>query len=302
MVFFSRTLCVLCAFTVQYDVLAFFYSRHSIIDFIVGDKVIKIGIIGGTGVYDPSILENVREVETKTPYGTVCYKVGDFAGKSIAFIPRHGSKHSIAPHLINYQANIWAMKKIGVSNILATAAVGSLHLPMKLGDFVLVDQFIDFTKNRVNTFHEGGRRGVVHVDLTKPYCSTLRDKLLVVAQNIGLTVHSQGTYVCTEGPRFETPAEIAMFSALGGHLVGMTNVPEVVLAREAEMCYSTIAMVTNFAAGIAKAPLTYGEVIDVMKQNTDNLKTLLMNTIKLIDIEADCICQHALAEYGGFKI
>ncbi|MBP2626479.1 MAG: methylthioadenosine phosphorylase [Firmicutes bacterium] len=264
--------------------------------------MIKIGIIGGTGVYDPSILKNVHQVETMTPYGKVNYKVGDFAGKSIAFIPRHGSKHSIAPHLINYRANIWAMKKIGVNNILATAAVGSLHLPMNLGDFILVDQFIDFTKNRVMTFHEGGEKGVVHVDLTNPYCPTLRDKLLVAAQNIGIAVHSQGTYVCTEGPRFETPAEIAMFSKLGAHLVGMTNVPEVVLAREAEMCYSTIAMVTNYAAGISSTPLTYGEVIKIIKQNTENLKTLLMNTIKLIDIEADCSCQHALDEYGGFKI
>jgi len=269
---------------------------------MVGDKLIKIGIIGGTGVYDPNILENVRKIETMTPYGRVCYKVGDFAGKSIAFIPRHGSKHSIAPHLINYRANIWAMKKIGVCNILATAAVGSLHLPMQLGDFVLLDQFIDFTKNRVMTFHEGGKRGVVHVDLSSPYCPSLRDKLLVASQNSGITVHSQGTYICTEGPRFETPAEIIMFSKLGGHLVGMTNVPEVVLAREAEICYSAIAMVTNFAAGISKTPVTYGEVIEIMNQNTEKLKTLLMNTIKLIDIEADCSCRHALAEYGGFKI
>ncbi len=279
-----------------------FLFRQDKIEIAEGDTMIGIGIIGGTGVYDPSMLDNVRQLEIITPYGTVCYKVGDFAGKSIAFIPRHGNKHSIAPHLINYRANIWAMKKIGVSRILATAAVGSLHLPMKLGDFVLVDQFIDFTKNRVNTFHEGGQRGVVHVDLTIPYCDSLRTKLLAVGKSIGLGIHPQGTYICTEGPRFETPAEIAMFSKFGGHLVGMTNVPEVILAREAEICYGTIAMVTNFAAGISKNPLTYGEVTTVMKQNTDNLKTLLMDTIKLIDLDEDCTCQHALAEYGSFKI
>lgn len=264
--------------------------------------MIRIGIIGGTGVYDPSILNNIREIETVTPYGTVSYKVGDFAGKSIAFIPRHGSKHSIAPHLINYRANIWALKKIGVTHILATAAVGSMQLAMKLGDFVLVDQFIDFTKNRITTFHEGGERGVVHVDLTHPYCSALREKLQAVGHEIGISIHGQGTYVCTEGPRFETPAEIAMFTQLGGNVVGMTNVPEVVLAREAEMCYSTIAMVTNFAAGISPNPLTYGEVIEIMNQNTENLKKLLMNTIQLIDVKATCSCQHALREYGGFKI
>jgi len=269
---------------------------------MVGDNLITIGIIGGTGVYDPSILQQVRDVETVTPYGKVCCKVGDFAGKSIAFLPRHGSKHSIAPHLINYRANIWAMKKMGVRNILATAAVGSMQLSMKLGDFVLVDQFIDFTKNRINTFHEGGERGVVHADLTNPYCHSLRDKLQSVGAKLGISIHSQGTYVCTEGPRFETPAEIAMFSKWGGHVVGMTSVPEVTLAREAEMCYATIAMVTNFAAGIAKKPLTYGEVIDIMNQNTKKLKTLLMDTIQLIDNNVDCSCQRALAEYGGFKI
>jgi len=172
---------------------------------------------------------------------------------------------------------------------------------MKLGDFVLVDQFIDFTKNRVSTFHEGNERGVVHVDVTHPYCSSLKQYLLSAAKESGIAVHSEGTYICTEGPRFETPAEIAMFAKMGGHLVGMTSVPEVVLAREAEMCYSTIAMVTNFAAGISQHPLTYGEVIDIMNQNTENLKKLLMKTITLMDMTADCSCQHALAEYGGFK-
>lgn len=263
--------------------------------------MISIAIIGGTGVYDPDILENIHQEVVLTPYGSVCYNIGDFLGKTIAFIPRHGSKHSIAPHLINYQANIWAMKKVGVKKILATAAVGSLNLDMKLGDFILIDQFIDFTKNRKNTFYEGGERGVVHVDLTNPYCPSLRENLLEASQNIGISIHSKGTYVCTEGPRFETPAEINMFAKLGGHLVGMTNVPEVVLAREAEMCYSTIAMVTNFAAGISPNLLTYGEVIEVMNANTDNLKKLLMNTIASIDVEVDCCCQHSLAEYGGFK-
>jgi 5'-methylthioadenosine phosphorylase len=262
----------------------------------------SIAIIGGTGVYDPKILENVHQDEIVTPYGLVNYNVGDFSGKSIAFIPRHGSKHSIAPHLINYRANIWAMKKIGVTQILATAAVGSLNSAMGLGDFVLIDQFLDFTKSRISTFYEGEERGVVHVDLTIPYCPSLRKNLLKAAQKIDLTIHNKGTYVCTNGPRFETPAEINMFAKFGGHLVGMTNVPEVILAREAEMCYSTIAMVTNYAAGISPNPLTYGEVIEVMNANNEKLKKLLMNTITSIDIEADCCCQHSLEEYGGFTL
>lgn len=262
--------------------------------------MVKIAIIGGTGVYDPRILANIRQEEVATPYGLVQYKVGEYAGKEVAFIPRHGATHSIPPHLINYRANIWAMKKIGVQNIIATTAVGSLNLDMKPGDFVLIDQFIDFTKNRHTTFYEGGERGVVHVDVTSPYCRTLRDVLAKAAAKTEIQIHAKGTYVCTEGPRFETPAEIAAYAKLGGDLVGMTNVPEVVLAREAEMCYVTVSMVTNYAAGISPLPLTHSEVLDTMKENTDKIKKLIMASIMLIDTDLDCSCRQALAEYGGF--
>lgn len=264
--------------------------------------MIKIAIIGGTGVYDPRILANIRQEEVATPYGLVQFKVGEYAGKEVAFIPRHGANHSIPPHLINYRANIWAMKKIGVQNIIATTAVGSINLDMKPGDFVLIDQFIDFTKNRHTTFYEGGEQGVVHVDVTNPYCLTLRDALAKSADQSEIQIHSKGTYVCTEGPRFETPAEISAYAKLGGDLVGMTNVPEVVLAREAEMCYVTVSMVTNYAAGISPLPLTHGEVLDTMRENTEKIKKLIMAAIAMINPEADCPCRHALAEYGGFKL
>lgn len=262
----------------------------------------KIAIIGGTGVYDPRILDNVREEQIDTPYGTVNFKVGEFAGKEIAFIPRHGSKHSIPPHLINYRANIWAMKKIGVQNIIATTAVGSLNQAMKPGDFVIIDQFLDFTKNRTTTFYEGGERGVAHLDVTEPYCATLRGKLQLAAQNLGIAIHPKGVYVCTEGPRFETPAEIKMFAKLGGDLVGMTNVPEVTLAKEAEMCYATVSMVTNFAAGISPQPLTHNEVVETMAANAENIKNLIMECITMLEPNTNCSCQAALAEYGGFKL
>ena len=261
-----------------------------------------IAIIGGTGLYDPKMLDNIRQEHIATPYGEVKYKVGEFAGQSIAFIPRHGSKHSIPPHLINYRANIWAMKKIGVTKIISTTAVGSLNLAMKPGSFVVVDQFIDFTKNRVNTFFEGGERGVVHVDVTQPYCRELSTILIAAAKNLGIPVHETGTDICTEGPRFETPAEIKAFAVMGGDLVGMTNVPEVVLAREAEMCYTTVSMVTNYAAGIAKQQLTHGEVLKTMQANTENIKKMVMDAISAIDSRKDCSCRHALAEYGGFKL
>lgn len=262
----------------------------------------RIAIIGGTGVYDPSILCDVSDAETQTPYGIVNYKLGEFNGKQIAFIPRHGSQHSIAPHLINYRANIWAMKAIGVENIIATTAVGSLNLAMKPGDFVLPNQFLDFTKNRINTFYEGGNRGVVHVDLTNPYCTELRKILFAAGQSSGFRIHNGGSYVCTEGPRFETPAEITMFSKLGGDLVGMTSVPEGVLAREAEMCYATVSMVTNFAAGISSEVLTHKEVLDTMAANNENIKQLIMAAVNLIQLDVDCSCRHALAEYGGFAL
>jgi 5'-methylthioadenosine phosphorylase len=262
----------------------------------------NIAIIGGTGVYDPKILNNVREQVIPTPYGVVRFMSGEYAGKEIAFIPRHGSKHSIPPHLINYRANIWAMKKLGVKNIIATTAVGSLNLAMKPGNFVLIDQFLDFIKNRTTTFYEGGARGVVHVDVTTPYCPSIRAVLAETAAKLGITIHQQGTYVCTEGPRFETPAEIKMFAKFGGDVVGMTNVPEVILAREAEMCYATISMVTNFAAGISPQPLTHHEVLETMQANTENIKQLILATIKRLEPDTDCACQHALAEYGGFKL
>lgn len=263
--------------------------------------MISMAIIGGTGVYDPRILSNIGEQSVETPYGGVTFMVGDYAGKRVAFIPRHGNKHSIPPHLINYRANIWAMKQIGVRSILATTAVGSLNLAMKPGDFVIVDQFLDFTKGRVSSFYEGGQRGVVHVDVTEPYCPTLRQVIMKSAAATDISIHDRGVYVCTEGPRFETPAEIRMFAKLGGDLVGMTNVPEVVLAKEAEMCYSTISMVTNFAAGISPQALTHGEVLDTMRENSEKIKRLLMKTIELTDMQ-DCACQHALSEYGGFKL
>lgn len=264
--------------------------------------MIKIAIIGGTGVYDPRILDNVREDNLTTPYGEVRFKVGDYNGQTVAFIPRHGSNHSIPPHLINYRANTWAMKKLGVRNIIATTAVGSLNVDMKPGDFVLIDQFLDFTKNRIHTFYEGGERGVVHVDVTSPYCSDLRSKLFAAATKHNISIHDRGVYVCTEGPRFETPAEISMFAKLGGDLVGMTNVPEVVLAREAEMCYATVSMVTNYGAGISAQPLTHGEVLDTMAANAENIKKLIMETIASLEPDKECQCHKALAEYGGFKL
>lgn len=255
---------------------------------------VSMAIIGGTGVYDPNILSNIRDVSVSTPYGDVTVKVGEYQGREVAFMNRHGAGHTVPPHLINYRANIAGLKKLGVKSVLATAAVGSLNPDMKPGDFVFVDQFLDFTKSRAQTFFEGGEQGVIHVDVTDPYCSEMRKIMAQAGDEHGLSYHMGGVYITTEGPRFETPAEIKMYRQFGGDLVGMTSVPEVILAREAEMCYATVCMVTNFAAGISPIPLTHQEVLDVMAENAANMRKLAMGTMGLLTSGRQCRCHTAV--------
>ncbi|SFG39701.1 5'-methylthioadenosine phosphorylase [Desulfotomaculum arcticum] len=247
----------------------------------------KIAIIGGTGVYDPNILTDIAEEKVDTPFGQAKVKIGSYLTKRVAFMARHGEEHSVPPHLVNYRANIYALKMLGVKNIFATAAVGSLNPEMKPKDFVFMDQFLDFTKTRAQTFVEDG---VIHLDMTDPYCPRIRKVLREAAEKLGLAHHNYGTYVCAEGPRFETPAEIKMYKQLGGDLVGMTSVPEVVLAREAGICYATIAMVTNFAAGISPTKLSHQEVVDIMDENAQNLRNLAMEAIANLNEDEACPC------------
>ena len=261
--------------------------------------MVKIGIIGGTGVYDAEMLEGISEEHVNTDYAIIKVMVGEYKGVSAAFLPRHGADHAVPPHMVNYRGNIMALKKLGVERVVATGAVGSLNLEMIPGEIVLVDQFIDFTKNRIQTFYDTPGSGVVHIDMTEPYCSDLRKVVAAAAEAAAVPVKVTGTYVCTEGPRFETPAEIKMYSKLGGALVGMTSVPEVVLAREAELCYCTLAMVTNFAAGISPNLLTHAEVLEAMEKNNANLKKLIMKTIEIMPGERNCRCGHALGERGS---
>jgi 5'-methylthioadenosine phosphorylase len=178
-----------------------------------------------------------------------------------------------------------------------------LDLTYQPGDFVLLDQFIDFTKSRVMTFYEGGGQGVVHVDMTEPYCPEIRGLLVKAASKANVPLKSPGVaYICTEGPRFETPAEIKMFSQLGGQVVGMTSVPEVILAREAEICYATIGMVTNYAAGISPDPLTHQEVVETMQQTQGRLRKLIVAVIEhAYEYKRECSCKSAIAELGKFK-
>lgn len=251
---------------------------------------IELAVIGGTGVYRADMLEDLKEKKVLTAYGVVELMTGTCHGRRVAFLTRHGKNHSVPPHRINYQANIMALKKLGVKQIIATTAVGSLNSDMKPMDFVLPDQFLDFTKVRKNTFFEGDGTGVVHVDVTEPYCARTRVLIEAKAKELGLPLHNGGCYVCAEGPRFETPAEIRMYKMLGGDLVGMTSVPEVVLAREAGMCYATISMVTNFAAGISKQNLSHQEVLEAMAMLSGNISNLIMALLETIPVDFDCSC------------
>ena len=246
-----------------------------------------IGIIGGSGVYEiTQKVDSCRKELITTDYGDVEVSILDICSKKVAFIPRHASGHSIPPHKINFRANIDALKNVGVTKIIATNSVGSMNPEMPPGSFVIPDDFLDFSQNRAKTFFEDK---VVHIDVTEPYCPSLRD---VLAESGDVILG--GTYVCTEGPRFETPAEIKMFRMLGGDLVGMTGLPEVTLAREREMCYNSICIVSNYASGISENALTIDEVFEMLKEMEVELLDLIYNFIKNVDDSPECTCNHAL--------
>jgi 5'-methylthioadenosine phosphorylase len=255
-----------------------------------------IGIIGGSGVYDPNLFEDVKKIKIATPYGapSAPVEVGNFLGKRVAFITRHGHGHTIPPHMVNYRANIWAMKELGVERIISPCAVGSLKEELPPKHFVVPDQYIDFTKKREYTFFDGGR--TYHTSLADPYCKTLRETVLTGAKEEGLDVTGTGTYICIEGPRFSTRAESKMFRQFAD-IIGMTAVPEVQLAREAEICYATIAMVTDYDVWADK-PVDAGEVEQTMLANAKNIQRLLKNVIPKIPEKRDCECKDALRFAG----
>jgi 5'-methylthioadenosine phosphorylase len=250
----------------------------------------RVAIVGGSGVDVSSLLGGTQAKTVGTPYGDVAVEVGEFQGQEIGFLRRHGPGHSVPPHRINYRANIWALSELGVERVLTTAAVGSLREEMAPGHFVIVDQFLDFTKQRPSTFHEGGPEGVVHVDVTAPFCPQLRELLVSHGTSLDVPVHDGGVYVCAEGPRYETAAEIRAFAMLGGDLAGMTVVPEVVLARELGLCYANIASVTNLAAGLTESPLSHEEVLEAQAGLADRLERLLTSVLGEIPEERTCPC------------
>lgn len=261
----------------------------------------RIAIIGGTGVYNPDILNDVEERIIENKYGRAKVMSGTYQGEEMVFLARHGADHSVPPHLVNYRANIWALKELGVERVIATAAVGSLNLDMEPGHFVVVNDFLDFTKSRPSTFYDGGEMGVVHCDMTEPYCREIRLALYEAGRDLGLPIHNGGVYVCSEGPRFETAAEITMYRRLGGDLVGMTSVPECTLARELGICYATVAMVSNYAAGVYPTRLTHKEVLEAMAKSGEQLRSLFMKAVGLIAHKRECECEQILTEIEELK-
>ena len=255
----------------------------------------EIAIIGGSGLYDPAIVEEAKEVKIYTPYGLPSdfITVGVVRGRRVAFLPRHGRRHQIPPHMINYRANLWALKELGVTRVISVSAVGSLREDYEPGDFVCTDQFIDMTKNRVYTFYDGPV--VAHVSMADPFCPELRKVCIEVARKLGIKMHEKGTYVCIEGPRFSTRAESRLWRSFKADIIGMTLVPEVNLARELRMCFLNIAMVTDYDVW-AERPVTAHEVARVMRENVEKVKKLLYELIPSIPKERGCNCHKYMDE------
>ena len=253
----------------------------------------EIGIIGGTGIYDPGLLEDSKDIKVFTPYGKPSdfITIGVFKGKKIAFMPRHGKGHQIPPHNINYRANIWSLKQLGVTRIIAPAAVGSLKEELKPGDIVIPDQFIDRTTGRSSSFYDGGQ--VCHISTADPFCPELSEIAFKAGKELNLPIHKDGTCVVIQGPRFSTKAESKLFRSWGADIINMTIVPECVLAREAEICYVPIATITDYDVW-KEGLVSVDEIIKTLKENVDKTRKLLEVMMPRIPEERSCICKDAL--------
>ncbi len=263
-----------------------------------------IGVFGGSGFY--SLLDDVRRQHLKTPYGEPSgdFALGSLDGQEVVFLPRHGSKHTVPPAQINYRANLWGMRKLGVTQLIAPTAAGSLQPHIRPGDFVVCDQFVDRTQGRADTFFTGPRVG--HVSAADPYCPRLRSLTVATGRELGVTVHDGGTVVVVNGPRFSTRAESRWYAAQGWEVVNMTQYPELILARELELCYVNIALITDYDSGLegspGVAPVSVAEVDRFFRDNNDRVRELILRLIrKLAAGGRDCPCPHAMehAFLGG---
>lgn len=257
----------------------------------------ELGLFGGSGFY--AFLDHAEEVEIETPYGppSDTVAIGAVAGHQVAFLPRHGRGHTIPPHRINFRANLWAFKELGVERVIAPCAVGSLRADLPPGTFVVCDQLVDRTSGRDDTFFDGP--SVVHAGFADPYCPELRALAVSVAGDLGIPLRGAGTGVVIQGPRFSTRAESAFYGRQGWDVIGMTQYPEVVLARELEMCCLNVSLVTDYDVGLAgMEPVSTAEVVKVLQANNEALKRFLAELIGRIPATRSCRCGDALAGSG----
>jgi len=240
------------------------------------------------------MLDVTQQMRIGTPYGLAPpIFVGEVGEKTVAFLPRHDVRHDVPPHRVNYRANIYALHTMCVKRVIATNAVGAINSEFRPGDLVVPHDLVDFTKLRANTFYDDAP--VTHIDMCEPYCPEIRLVLIKAAEKKGPKVFGRAVFACTEGPRLETPAEIQMFERLGCDVVGMTGMPEAVLAHELEMCYATVCFVTNMAAGLEKH-LTTSELVKAAKKTAPVLQQVLRETVLHLPEKRQCLCVHALKE------
>ncbi|MGH2725051.1 MAG: S-methyl-5'-thioadenosine phosphorylase [Actinomycetota bacterium] len=254
-----------------------------------------VGIFGGSGFY--SLLEGVEEVRVDTPYGEPSAPVatGEIGGRRVAFIPRHGKRHQYPPHRVPYRANLWAMKEVGAERVIGPCAAGSLQAHVKPGHFVVCDQLVDRTWGREDTFYDGPE--TTHVGWADPYCPTMREVAIKEAREQGIDVHERGTVVAVQGPRFSTRAESAWYRSLGWEVINMTQYPESILARELELCYLNISLITDYDVGVEDddaEPVSHELVIKVFNENLSRLRDLLFRIVPSLPVERDCPCATAL--------
>jgi 5'-methylthioadenosine phosphorylase len=263
----------------------------------VNEPKAEIGVIGGSGFYE--FLADTETVDIETPFGAPAAPVtiGDVGGRRVAFLPRHGVDHRFPPHQVPYRANLWALKDLGVTRVFGPCAAGSLRREITPRTLVVCDQAVDFTKGRATTFYDGPQ--TTHISFADPYCPVLRETLVKAAADEGIDHRDGGTMVVIEGPRFSTTAESRIFAQLGCDVIGMTQFPEVTLARELELCYGTVALVTDYDVGVDDiAPVTHEEVLKVFGENIDRLRDLLFATIPAVPTERTCPCATALSGTG----
>src|SRR3990170_5592143 len=255
-----------------------------------------VGVIGGSGLYEIEGLEDVRAVRVDTPFGDPSgeYMTGRLGETRMVFLPRHGRGHTLLPSEVNYRANVFGMKKLGVEWIISVSAVGSMKEEIKPGHIVVVDQFFDRTKGRESTFFGSGIVG--HIEFADPVCASLSDVLYGAAKEAGASVKKGGTYVCIEGPQFSTRAESMIYRSWGVDVIGMTNIPEAKLAREAEICYATIALSTDYDCWYeGHDDVTIDMVIQTLQRNVETAKKMVRQAVQKITVDRPCRCRSSLA-------